>query len=216
MAPTAAAGDNALAIVTRAPSREPTDGRDGPGFRSEQELLERARTGDRSAVDALFARYLPWLRRWARGRLPVWVRGAVDTSDLVQDALHRTFAQLEAFESKQAGALRLYLRRAVENRIRDELRRATRRRDSIRPDEPVRFSDAAAPQHRQLAEGEVWRGYLRRLARLSPREQRLIVGRAELGYNYRQLALVENLPSPDAARMALRRAVLRLSGARRD
>ncbi len=201
------------ATVARTPSR-PAGDREGPSLGSEQGLLERVRTGDRSAVDALFARYLPWLKRWARGRLPAGVRGAVDTSDLVQDALQRTFAQLDAFESKQAGALRLYLRRAVENRIRDELRRAARRRDSIAPDEGVRFSDAGAPQHRQLVADETWRGYLRRLQRLSPRERRLVVGRAELGYNYRQLAFVEGLPSPDAARMALRRALLRLSGPR--
>ena len=203
------------ATVARTSSR-PAGDREGPSLGSEQVLLERVRTGDRSAVDALFARYLPWLKRWARGRLPVWVRGAVDTSDLVQDALQRTFAQLDAFESKQAGALRLYLRRAVENRIRDELRRAARRRDSIAPDEGVRFSDAAAPQHRQLVADETWRGYLRRLQHLSPRERRLIVGRGELGYNYRQLAFVEGLPSSDAARMALRRALLRLSGPRGD
>ena len=40
-----------------------------------------------------------------------------------------------------------------------------------------------------------------------------MVGRTELGYNFRQLALVERLSSPDAARMALRRALLRLSEA---
>ena len=53
----------------------------------------RAR-GSRSAVDVLFARYGSWLRRWARGRLPAWARATVDTSDLVQDTLHHTFARL--------------------------------------------------------------------------------------------------------------------------
>ena len=117
---------------------------------------------------------------------------------------------------KQASVLRAYLRRAVENRIRDELRRAARRRDSIAPDEAVRFSDAAAPQHRQLVDEETWRRYLSCLGQLTPPERRLIVGRAELGYNYQQLALIERLPSPDAARMALRRAVIRLSSAIQD
>ena len=180
----------------------PTEERDGLSSSSEQGLLERARTGNRSAINALFERYLSWLRRWARGRLPVWVRGSVDTSDLVQDTLYRTFARLDAFESKQAGALRIYLRRALENRIRDELRRAARRRDSIAPDERVRLLADAARQLQQLIDGETWRRYLKHLKQLSPRDQRLIVGRAELDYNYQQLALVEDLPSPDAARMA--------------
>lgn len=178
---------------------------------SPERLLPNIREGSRTTVDALFERYRSWLRRWARGRLPAWVRGAIDTSDLVQDALHRTFERLERFEPKHANALRIYLRRAVENQIRDELRRAVRRRAVIAPDEVVRLSDDGAPQHRQLVDDEIWRRYLSSLKRLTPRERRLIVGHAELEYSYRQLALIEGMPSPDAARMALRRAVIRLS-----
>ena len=178
---------------------------------SERRLLESLQRGSRSAVDALFERYAPWLRRWARGRLPVWLRGTLDTSDLVQDALHHTFEQVERFEPQQTNSLRIYLCRAVENRIRDEQRGAARRRASIAPGEVVRFSVDAAPQHRQLVDDETWRRYLNGLKRLSARDRRLIVGRAELGYNYRQLAVAEHLPSPDAARMAVRRATIRLS-----
>lgn len=161
----------------------------------------------------LFGRYRGWLRRWARGRLPSWARGAVDTSDLVQDTLHHTFARLGGFKSKQSRALRIYLRRAVENRIRDELRQVTRRRKIRVAAEPFVPSDGAAPQHGQLLDDETWRCYLDGLARLPARDRRLIVGRTELGYTFRQLALVERLSSPDAARMALRRALLRLSDA---
>ena len=186
------------------------------GSSSERRLLERIHEGSRATVDALFARYRSWLRGWARGRLPVWVRGAIDTSDLVQDALHRTFERIEQFEPKHANALQIYLRRSVENQIRDELRRAVRRRASIAPDEVVRLSDAAAPQHRQIADDETWSRYLNGLARLTARERRLIVGHGELQYSYQQLALIENMPSPDAARMALRRAMIRLSSLVRD
>ena len=57
-----------------------------------------------------------------------------------------TFARLGGFKSKQTQALRIYLRRAVENRIRDELRQVARRRDITVPAEPVVASDAdAAP-----------------------------------------------------------------------
>ena len=202
--------------MVSAPSREFAGGRDARDASSEQRLLERIRSGSRATVDALFGRYRPWLRRWARGRLPVWVRGAIDTSDLVQDALHRTFQRLDGFEPRQTDALRAYLRRAVENRIRDELRRAVRRRASIAPDEVVRFSDDSAPQHRQLVDDESWRRYLNGLKRLTARERRLLVGHAELEFSYRQLALIEDMPSPDAARMALRRAMVRLSSLVRE
>lgn len=199
-------------IVAKAPSQEPAGERDPRDSSSELRLLERVRMGSRSAAGALFERYAPWLRRWTRGRLPRWVDGAIDTSDLVQDALHHTFEHLDGFEPKQANALRSYLCRAVENRIRNELRRAARRRASIAPpDAVVRFSDDAAPQHRQFVDDETWRRYLNALKRLTPRERRLIVGRAELEYSFQQLAILEDMPSPDAARMALRRAMIRLS-----
>ena len=145
---------------------------------SESRLLERVRRGSRGASEALFGRYGAWLRRWTRGRLPERVRGSLDTSDVVQETLGYMFARLEWFESKRAKALRAYLRRVAENRIRDELRRAVRRHGAIAPAQPVRASEDGAPH--------------------------------ELGYNYRQLALVEPLPSTDAARMALRRALIRL------
>ena len=178
---------------------------------SERHLLERARRGSHSAVGALFERYRFWLRRWARGRLPGRARAAIDTSDLVQDTLQRTFNQLGSFRSDRAGALRVYLRRAVDNRIRDELRRAERRRDIILPVTPVRASDDAAPQLRQLVDDETWRRYLDALKCLADRDRRLIAARAELGYNSAQLAFMEQLSSPSVARVALRRALMRLS-----
>ena len=96
------------------------------------------------------------------------------------------------------------------------MRRATRRRNSIAPDASIRYTEDAAPQYRQLVDEETWKRYLHCLGRLTARERRLIVGRGELGYSDEQLALLERLPSPAAARMALRRAVIRLSNAIAD
>ena len=168
--------------------------------------------GSRPALNTLADWYSSWLRRWARGRLPGWIRGAVDTSDVVQDALSNTFSRLAWFEPAHAGALRGYLRRAVENRIRDQLRRAAHRRVVDAADLPVRATNDGAPQLRQLLDNEAWGRYLDGLKCLNARDRRLIVGRVELGYNYRQLAFVERMPSADAARKAVRRALIRLSG----
>ena len=142
--------------------------------------------------------------------MPRWVRDGLDTSDVVQDALHHTFARIESLEPRHVGALRAYLKLAVENRIRDQLRRATRRRGAIMPDASVWPADSAAPQHHQLIEDETWRRYRDGLKCLSERDRRLIVGRAELGYSYRQLAFIERLSSAETARKALERAVRRL------
>ena len=136
---------------------DPTD----PG--SEQRLLTRVRRGSASAVTALFARYAPWLRRRASGRLPQWARsGGISTSDLVQDVLHHTFARLTWFESKHVSALRAYLRRAVENRVQDELRRTIRRLDIVRlapGEDPLRPFEDAAPQYQQRLQEELWGRY---------------------------------------------------------
>ena len=177
---------------------DPTD----PG--SEQRLLNQVRRGSASAVAALFERYAPWLRRRARGRLPQWARsGGVATSDLVQDVLHHTFARLTWFESTHVSALRAYLRRAVENRVQDELRRAIRRLDLARlaPGEaPLRRLEDAAPQYQQRLQEELWGRYRDGLKRLKVRDRRLIVGRAELGVQLR--AARHHRTPPESGRRA--------------
>src|SRR5688500_11557341 len=110
------------------PGRSPrADEQPTPPGAATMRLVVRARAGDQMALDELFARFGPELRRFARGRLPQAVRGLVDTPDVVQDALLQTFLHLEGFEHRGEGALRAYMRQVLVNRIRDELRRAARR-----------------------------------------------------------------------------------------
>ena len=73
------------------------------------ELVNRARAGERAALDALFTRYEVRLRRWAHGRLPVSARGAMDTQDLVQETLAHVFQRLGDFEPRHPGAFRDYV-----------------------------------------------------------------------------------------------------------
>ena len=61
------------------------------------QLLERARQGDAAALDQVFARAIPLLTRWARGRLPRWARDMVDTDDLVQETVISTLKRLDVF-----------------------------------------------------------------------------------------------------------------------
>jgi DNA-directed RNA polymerase specialized sigma24 family protein len=49
------------------------------------------------------------------------------------------------------------------------------------------------------------------LKRLRAADREAILGRLELGYSYEQLALILKKPTPGAARLAVRRALLRLS-----
>src|SRR5262245_62695851 len=99
----------------------------GGPMESSLELLRRARDGDREALDRLCTAYLPSMSRWARGRLPRWARDLLDTDDLVQEALLNTVTKVQTFEPRREGALQAYLRRAILNRIQDEIRKVHRR-----------------------------------------------------------------------------------------
>lgn len=172
-------------------------------------LLERAREGDRLALDELCARWLPPLRRWAAGRLPRWARDATDTHDLVQDALMRTLSRIDHLEHRAEGAIEAYLRQVVLNRIRDEVRRVGRRF----PHQPLP-EDRAAVEASPLEEAigtQALQRYEAALARLSAADREAIVARVELDYSYEEMAAALGRPSAEAARMAVRRALLRLA-----
>jgi RNA polymerase sigma factor (sigma-70 family) len=172
------------------------------------ELLRRARAGDSRALSTLVRRQGIALTRWARGRLPRWARHFADTADLVQDALLNTFRRIDRFDDRGTGALQAYLRQAVQNRISDELRRVERRpRAGIDDDFPA---DALSPYDLTLSAERALR-YKQALASLSEADRILIVARFEMDYTFEQLALVGDRASPEAARKALRRAVLKLA-----
>src|SRR4029453_6711983 len=109
---------------TKVPMPDP---RPANPLESTQQLLDLVRQGDRDALERLYVRCLPPLRRWARGRLPAAARGALDTQDLVQDTVVNSLRRLDQFDSRHEGALQADLRQAGPNRIRDEAGRYTHR-----------------------------------------------------------------------------------------
>lgn len=172
-------------------------------------LFQRARHGDTSALQVLFAQHVGPLRRWARGRLPRWARTVADTADLVQEALVQTLRRLADFEPQGHSALQAYLRRAVDNRINDEFRRIARRGLASVIDEG--HADARPSPLEQAVAQQTEARYRAALTRLRPGDRRLVVARVELGYSLNQLALMTNRPRVDTARVALRRALDRLA-----
>jgi RNA polymerase sigma-70 factor, ECF subfamily len=173
------------------------------------DLVERAKAGDRESLDRLFARYLPSLRRWASGRLPRWSRDLMDTDDLVQETVVRAVKRLDRFESRHEGALQAYLRQAVVNRIRDEIRRTKRSPVATELDENA--TDHGASPLEVAIGTEALERYEGALARLRPEEREAIVARVELDGSYQRVAEALGKPSADAARMAVSRALLRLA-----
>lgn len=172
-------------------------------------LLEQIRGGNRAALDRLLQRYLPPLTRWASGRLPHGVRDLADTADLVQETIISALRHLDHFEIRGDGALQAYLRRAVLNRIRDELRRHRRRA----PVEPL--SEALRDEHTSPLDQAIGRETVERyesaLSRLSSTEREAVIARLELGQTYAEIATAMGKPTPEAARMAVNRAVAHLA-----
>lgn len=175
------------------------------------DLLRRARAGDDDALNDLFRRHLGPLRRWARGRLPRWTRDLRDTEDLVQDTLAQTLRRIDAFEPRHDGALQAYLRQALINRVRDEVRRVTRYPAAGGIEEGDDFRDGSASPLEEAIGKEAVARYEAALQRLRPDERDVIIARVEMQQSYAQIASAQGKSSPDAARMAVTRALMRLA-----
>ena len=158
------------------------------------ELLVRARGGDRAALEQLFDRHIPLLRRWASGRLPRWARDIADTPDLVQEIALQSFKHLESFEPRGDGALQAYLRQAFVNRIRNELRRASNRPAPLEIDSDM-ADEGTSPYEAAIAQQTI-EHYEVGLRRLNPEEREAIVSRVEFGLSYAEIAEVSQSPPP--------------------
>lgn len=183
---------------------------------STRQLVDRVKAGDQAALEQLFARHSAPLRRWTTGRLPGWARQLADTDDLVQDALLQTFKRMEVFEPQGPGALQAYLRQAVLNRLRDELRRRGRQPETIALDDTgsgdaLGIEGGESPLAQAIGRENLER-YQEALMRLRPEEREAIIGRIEMGYTYQELAEAIGRPTADAARKATERALIRLAG----
>jgi RNA polymerase sigma-70 factor (ECF subfamily) len=172
-------------------------------------LVERACSGDQRALDELCARYLPRLQRWAHGRLPVWARDALDTHDLVQETLAHVADRIQKFEPRHKAAFQAYLRQALLNRVRDQIRRV-KRRPAPDPLDSARVSDEPTPLEEAIGR-EALERYETALQRLKPGDRDAIILRVELGCPLAEVAEALNKPTVGAAHVAVSRALVRLA-----
>jgi RNA polymerase sigma-70 factor (ECF subfamily) len=193
------------------PPPEGASGRPASGKPSPEttfDLVLRARSGDRVALDELCVRYLPRLRRWAHGRLPAWTRQAIDTEDLVQDTLAQVARRIELFEPRHEGAFQGYLRQALLNRIRDEAARAKGKvaetLGSARP------SPAPSPLEQAIGT-ELLERYEAALLRLKSEDREAIIARVEMGLTWSEIAEALDKNSSESAQMTVKRALVRLA-----
>ena len=173
------------------------------------ELVVKAREGNREAVEALLQRCIPQLKRWAHGRLPPAARGSLDTGDLVQETVLHVLRRLDYFEPRHVGAMQAYLRQSVINRIRDEVRKIGRQPAPEELSEDL-ASDLTSPLEAAV-ESEAYERYRDALTTLSPRDREMIVARIEAQWSLAEIAQRFGIRTTDAARMAVSRALRRLT-----
>ena len=118
---------------------------------------------------------------------------------------------MQGFEHRGEGSFLAYLRRTLQNQIRDQLRRAGRRpvseevTGSMSVMEPSPLEDLIG---RQTLDA-----YDAALERLPAAQQEAVMLRVEMGFTYPEIARAIGAPSPNAARMTVARALARLAEA---
>jgi len=182
---------------------------DAPGLIRTRDLLRGAKEGRRDALETLFARYRPRLERWAAGRLPVTARSLLDTGDLVQETLLRALENLRAIEVRGPGGFEAYVRQAILNRIRDQIRWGRRREGSEAPSFDL-VDPAPSPLEHAIG-SDVVRRFETAMLGLSEQDRQILHLRIELDLDYEEIAALMGRPTPDSARMAIQRALHKLA-----
>ena len=161
--------------------------------RAKELTREMAREPARPSADTEWlGRYVPYLLRWAKGRMSRHRLDLSDPADLVQKALLRALYPIDRFEPRQPGALLMSLRRIMLNMLRDE---------------EHRWSDSEpSPLERSTGRDRL-AAYEAALERLAVHQQEAIVLKIELGMSHTEVADAMGLASPNAARMLVARGL---------
>ncbi len=187
------------------PSTEPEP------LESSGHILARFQAGDAEALNQLWTRYLPRLKRWAHARIPASGRHLGDTDDMIQDVFVRSLARMRSLTDRGPRTLCAYFKTAILNRIRD-VSRHVRVHPVPEALDPERQLELGPSPLEEAVGRETLDLYERAIERLSETDQDIIRAHVELGLSDTELAEVMDRPSPDAARMARGRALVRLAG----
>jgi RNA polymerase sigma factor (sigma-70 family) len=187
----------------------PLDAPAGHEQQSTVELTVRAQAGEQEALEALCLRCLKSLTRFAAGRLPAAARGMVDTQDIVLEAVQRGMSKLPELQVQSPGTLIAYMRKILKNLIVDYVRSAVRRPYAVTLNDE--HADLGQSPLERVLDGERLELYETALERLKPRDAALVTLRIEEQLGHDEIAVELGLPSGNAARIAGKRAVLRLA-----
>ena len=181
-----------------------------------ERLVQRARDGDASALDALFERAHAPLQALVRARLGERLRRFEESGDVVQSALGAALRDLPRFEYRGEGSFLRWLQAIVENKLRHRSRDQAREK---RDPERVVSLDATAqppivapdPTPSAVAQAhDLEQRYTAALAELPPRDREILLLHLEVGCSHGELAAALGVVSPEAVRKRIARALATL------
>ena len=119
---------------------------------TDEELIRRVVAGDAASAGVLFDRHAAALRASVRRRMPAAMRAKVGESDVLQEAWLAAFMSLGQFEDRGDGSFAAWLRRIIDRKLVDEVRRHTeaamrdaRREERLATDAGVAEPDQPSP-----------------------------------------------------------------------
>lgn len=187
------------------------------------ELVQKAQTGDRAAMEEVLERYYPRVLGVVRARLGQKLRRYVESADVVQDTMGQVVKDFDVVEMRDEEALIRWISFLVENRIRDTAKFfGARKRGSgqvaerlvtgldseERPLDARLVDDAPSPPEK-AARSEARESLEEGLASLSA-EHREILERKAAQETWSQIAEAMGLGTIDTARGLYARARLAL------
>jgi len=177
-------------------------------------LLRQARDGSPEALDALYGRVAGRLLALIRLRMGPSLRTRLESRDVLQAALLRSFERLDQFEGETGTSLMAWLARIAENEIRDLAEYHRRQRRDVAKALPLDAAEAVAARVRsafsQVALDEESARLERAIETLDEPHREVILLRKYQELSFKEIA-VRMGRSEDACRMLLARALAALT-----
>jgi RNA polymerase sigma-70 factor (ECF subfamily) len=185
------------------------------------DLVAAAQGGDRTALDALFERYLPRVRLIVGARMG-WSAGKLgDLEDLVQESLLKALTSLKKFDVRSDGKFCNWMSCIVQSAIKDVAKHANAQKRDIRRERLVAGAGAEglsalifvddAPSPSALLKGKELEERLHAaLLKLQPHQREVVILRQICGMSYREIAEDLGFEKEATVRVALSRALDKL------
>ncbi|HEX5032271.1 MAG TPA: sigma-70 family RNA polymerase sigma factor [Candidatus Eisenbacteria bacterium] len=161
----------------------------------------------------LWNRFLPRLHNLVRGyTIPAHLRVLHDVDDIVMRVVERVDPKLTSFKYEREGAFLRYLRVVTRRYIIS----ITRSRAPATEELPANLRATGLNPELEAIRRDQRRAFERALGILKPLQREAVVMALEYRFTFKEIAMELDLPSENAARMMVHRAMLKIAEYLRD